>query len=255
MSKILPDIKLSEDEYISMKKCSAYHGSEGCVIRDGDYAIKIFKNNFGKKDTCHEKIELTRENKFCKIKTLFRYGNLFDNEFYPLATYSYEGKFVGFHGPWLPYSSMNFSTLNMREKIFYLKKIRQKLESFHEIGIVYGDIKDDNIFIDTSSKKVTFVDIDNMKIGAYPMDLMSNSAKNFIANYGKVDKKLDSYMMNLLTIDLLQHHSGWYDEIIANLQLGFVPQKLDIPQNKKLIYEMGHVGQSYCGGYLIDHVR
>lgn len=124
MSRILSDIKLSKDEYVFMKNCSAYHGSERWVIRDGDYAIKIFKNNFGQEDICHEKIELIRENKFCKIQTLFRYRDLFDNEFYPLATYSYDGKLVGFRGVWLACSSMEFATLNMREKVFYLKKIR-----------------------------------------------------------------------------------------------------------------------------------
>lgn len=255
MSRILPDIKLSKDEYVSMENCSAYHGSEGWIIRDGNYAIKIFKSKFGQENICHEKIELIRENKFCKIKDLFCYGDLFDNEFCPLATYSYEGKFVGFRGVWLPYSSMEFSTLNVSEKIFYLKKIRQKLESFHELGIVYGDIKDDNIFIDFLKKDVTFIDIDNMKVGDYSIDLINDFASDFVVNYGRIDENLDSYMMNLLTIDQIHHHSCWYYEIIENLQLGFVPRKLDIPQNKKLIYEMGHVGQNYCGGYLIDHIR
>lgn len=94
-----------------------------------------------------------------------------------------------------------------------------------------------------------------MKIGDYSIDLTSHFMKEFVASYGKVDEKLDSYMMNLLTIDQIEYHFGWYDEIIEDLKLGFIPQKLDIPQNKKLNYEMGHVGQSYCGGYLIDHVR
>lgn len=254
----LPNVKLSKNEYDSMK-WAFLGGSEAFVIKKGKYANKIFRPHFGHKDFSEGEIEVVRENKLRKIEKIYLLGEKFPNAFKPIQSYSYQGKFIGYQGLWFSYPELRLTCLSLEEKIFYLKKIKEKLEVFHELGIVYGDIKDDNILINSETEEVIFLDIDNMQVGANSIDLVGRFAREFISHYGRIDEKLDSYMFNLLTIEYLCECSGWYDEVKERLKLGRIPvvcsYKDYYSRNKRLAREMVRVNSSYSGDYFIDAVK
>ncbi len=253
---MLKDIKLMEEEYQLLLKSYCDFGSESYIIRDHNKMIKLFKSNFGNHLlACEEEIEQVRENKFQKIIVIDQLGEKFQNGFRPLATYSCGGKFVGYSGDWFSYSTMQFACFSRGEVIYYLKMVKEKLELWHQQSIVYGDIKSDNILIDPIHKDIIFLDIDNIQIRDFPIDLMSSFVKNFVKNYGKVDEKLDSYMGNLLTLDMLYHGPFWYPEILEQLKVSFLPEELiknNYYKNKKLAKEMVRVTPKYSGKYFID---
>lgn len=235
----LPNNELTKEEYWNLQKKYFDFGGEATITRDGDFAIKIFKDNFGHVGYSKDEIEEVRENKFQKIITIASMKN-FDNELVPIETYSYCGKFVAYKMAYLKYLKFDDLCLKDEEILNYLKLVRDKLLQFHELGIIYGDVKDDNIFVDLAHQKIILGDIDNMKVGERDIDIMSSYAENFVRSYGKVDEKLDSYMMNLMTLYQLHYYTGWYNDIIENLEAGFISnQKLSLPKNKRLVREMG----------------
>lgn len=263
MSKImLPHIELSEEEYQKLWQCKFVgYGSEANVFRDGDEVVKIFRDDFGQKKLTEEEVEEVRENKFQKIKLLAS-KEIFDNPFKPLISYSYQGRFIGYRGKFFRcfdiQDSFDFGVpdreVTFDEKVFYLKEIRRKLKLFHEDGLVYGDIKTDNILVDFSQQLVIFFDIDNMKVWDYPIDIKTHFANDFMHKYGVLDEKLDSYMMNLMTIELLCDCRGWYSEVIQMLENDYVPREVACPKNRVLAREMGHVDKNYSGQYFIDNL-
>lgn len=250
----LENIELTEEEYYNLQGNWFDYGSESRVVREGDFVIKVFRDNFGHDLYDEDEIEMVRENKFQKIVKLASMKD-FDNELILFATYSYHKKFVAYKMNYLSYPTLESLCLGEKELLFYLKLIKNKLLEIHELGIVYGDVKDDNIFVDLEQQRIVFGDIDNMQIGELSIDMMSTYAKNFVKSYGRVDEKLDSYMMNLMTLYQLRYYSGWYDEIIENLEWGFIPnKKLTLPKNKKLVREMGHISRNYSGDYFVNHL-
>lgn len=262
---ILPNMQLSESEYNLLTK---YHsevtersfGSEAIVTQNGMYAEKIFRATFGKFRITPEKIEQIRENKFHKVVALFKMGDTFPNQVKPLHTYSYQGKFVGYRTGWSASPLMEKIKVSLDRDfcIIVLKKIREKLSEFHQLGIIYGDIKDNNIFvaIDNGEVVIDFGDLDNMKVGDYAIDAFNKFSAEFVKDYGKVDEKLDSYMCNLLTLEYLNNCKWWYDDVVRNLEIGRLPGELNMPNNrnksKVLIREMVQVTPQYSGDYFID---
>lgn len=126
---------------------------------------------------------------------------------------------------------------------------------FHNLGIVYGDVFSTNIFIDEKQKDVIFCDVDNMKVLDYPIDMVNYIAVKFIDNYGFIDDKLDSYMLNLLT---LEQFSPKLKDILDILSSGYIPKNLTNDKNKRLIKKINYANKrtnrNYSGAYLIDNL-
>lgn len=256
MQKLI-NIELSKGEYDAIKD-SFYRGSEGMVKKVGIYADKVFNDTLGHDNCTKEQQGLILENKFWKIYQLFVMKESFPNRYKPIATLSYEKKFVGYRGIWIDCPKWEDAYLFLDNKITCLKMIREKLRMFHELGIVYGDIKDDNILVDGRGE-IIFCDLDNMQVGDYSIDIMGTFAQDFVERYGVVDKKLDSYMMNLFTLDQFPHQGWWYPGVISELQLGIYPMEFqkenNYLKNRKLVKEMVNVTEKYQGRYFIDQLK
>ena len=250
----LPNIKLSTEEYNQLRTTYYFdYGSESQIIRDGKYIIKLFKEDFGHCQASEKVIETIRTNKQQKL-ILLHSMKTFANTLKPLATYSYQDKLVGYRGVYLECPTLQDTYLTKREKVHYLRQIKAKLELFHNQGIIYGDIKDDNIFIDTAHNNIIFGDIDNMQVFDYPIDTFNFHAKEFAFKYGTIDQKLDSYMFNLLTIQQFIDRDLMYDDIIHSLEACFIPPEINCQNNQKLIREIVYVNKNYSGKYLIDNL-
>lgn len=245
--------ELTYEEYNYYRKAYFNYGSEATITKMGNSAIKLFFENFGCNDYLLDMCEVIRENKFKKIKLLYDMKD-YKNGLRPLETFSLNGKFVGYRVEYLDCLVLQFTVLSIEEKIFYLKQIKDILLFYHELGIIYGDIKDNNIFIDKKKKRIIFGDIDNMKIGKYDIDSMSSFASNFISKYGMVDNNLDSYMFNLMTMEQFMKCDNWYYSVLENLSFGKIPQELNNYKSRKLVKEILDVNRNYREEYFIDYV-
>lgn len=201
MGKLLPNVELSKKEYGDLLFSKGIKGGEAKLVRDGNYIIKVFYKNFGYKKysaDCDEVGEI-RENKFSKIKILSSLDSNVLGEIKPICTYTYNGRFVCYKMPYLIHPLLSDWRFSKEERLFYLSRMKETLLYLHDKGIIYGDVKKDNFFVNMSGGVVIPGDLDNMQVGNYSIDLMSGYARSFVDCYGCVDENLDSYMHNLCT--------------------------------------------------------
>lgn len=254
MGRILHNIELSQKEYGDLLFKKGIRGGEANLVKDGNYIIKVFNKNFGHKGYSpdSDRIEEIRENKFRKIESVFNFKDNLLDEIKPISTYSVNGKFVAYKMPYLAYPMMSDDCFTREEKIYYLDKLKESLLRLHDQETVYGDIKGNNFFVNTSNGLVIPGDLDNMQIGDCPIDLMNGFAQEFVDNYGCVDEKLDSYMHNLYTLEIAMDCNMFgYIEVFDRISMDDIPDGI----NKEEVRELLDIDPSYDGGYLIDEIK
>lgn len=170
-----------------------------------------------------------------------------------LSTYSIKKQCVGYEMSFdeldIP---MVLSPLTTSDKIIVLKQLKEILQYFSENGIIYPDLKNDNILINQKTSNITICDIDNSKVDNLPIELYPHYALQFVQDYQKEDKMLHSYMHNLYTLSELT--DAWQDEVVENIQNGMY-QDFFQPQGKKILKQMKKITPQYQGGYLIDYIK
>lgn len=259
MARILQDVKITEQElqYFMTKTNEYNHGSEGIIIRQNDKrkVRKIFHQNFGKSATDIENIEKISENKLRKLEKLYQISN-FDNDVKIINTVSCDERLVGYDmiSEKINYPYTN-NELSKEEKIKFLKQIKKKLEYFHSLGIVYGDVRPENILIDKRNKHISFCDLDNIQIDQNPIDLFHYCICHFQNEDSLIDESIDRYMYNLLVLnEMFYEHYDYFhlSEKVKN-------DSIDIDElndkGKINIKKMRNVQHKYMGGYLIDNLK
>lgn len=162
----------------------------------------------------------------------------------------FEREFIGY----MLNEAMNFgdfylNTFRSQEQLIFLRKLKHQLQRLHELNMIFGDLKGDNILIHQTNYKLgCLCDLDNMQIGDFPIDVMSNYVEAFLHRYGKVDENLDWYVFNLLTLETLCHFD----------RLTYTPYKetrdfLKHYRGKsKILKSMRNLNPQYEGKLLID---
>lgn len=172
-----------------------------------------------------------------------------------LSSLSYEGRLVGYD---MTYDENAVDLLTVElpilEKVFYWIMAQQKLEYFHELGIVFGDVKSNNILINPKKKSLSFCDLDNIQMGNYPMDCCSDYLISFADDDGFVPEEVDRYMYNLMLLSELEQTSKGYDEVLGLLELGYqFPYLKETAQ--PILREMRKASYSFKGDYLTKHLN
>ena len=261
MSKILPNIILTPEELMDIKKnASSYvSGAEGIIIKEPDKKVvrKILlsevKEDIDKKT---EDIERIRRNKQSKVVRLGTMETL-KNELKVSATITdYQGKFIGYEMsspvPLYPLDTNPFVTVE--EKVEYLKQLKRRLEDLHQHGIIYGDIKESNILWNNEQGVICFCDLDNTQIGTCPIDLVNYSISNFVDENGYISTGVDEYMFNVLTIQQLFYPNLDYRNVIEKMRK-LKPGDNASKEFAKTLRKMKRTTNYYDGGYLIDYLR
>lgn len=174
----------------------------------------------------------------------------------PLSSIYLDGKIVGCE---LEYDkdeeNLDMTCLYPEEQLMALRVTREILEYFRRIGIVYPDVKADNILININRGTLRFCDIDNIIIGNLREDILSMVAKEFIKKYGKLDHRIHSYLHNIMTIDMLDKRFS--KEFNRNL-LEYL-ENCDSPifedENEEIKNELIKLDENYSGRYLIDGIK
>ncbi len=243
----MPNIELTRFELEMLEARRSYKtGGEGSIyFSDSGTLYKIFIDPYSKRFIGMP------ENKFEKIVRL--YQEPLDYSVKPLSTISSNGRLLGYEMERKP----NYKPLSVfmyrKELIFYLKEIKSILEYYASKDITYGDIKLNNILINRRSHEVMFCDMDNIRLGKYPIDLVGLNLEDFIDGYGRVDEVADIYMHNLLTLKCLNYKGDSYSNILCGIKDGTYPTRFEksaLPIIKSMIDPA-----NFTGEYIIQYVK
>lgn len=241
----MKNIELPEQLIRIAKRDWFRYGTESYIYKvDSNSIYKIFKT---------DKQEIL-ENKLMKLIKL----NKLKIEFLtnPIVTLSYKGQFIGYEMNYNEDDIQWFNTvLTLEEKKEYLKSLKEKLLVLEEYGILYPDIKDDNLLINRKTGKLNFCDIDNVQIDGLRVDVVQ-----YISNYLRkenslFDSGIHAFMHNLYTLEQLE-------EIHINDFIDFIelertePFKSFNENQKKILKNMVLLNEKRIrNGYLIDNLR
>ena len=247
--KRMPNINLTEADYqIIIHAGEVISGGEAIICRSDkeDTLYKIFPGS--DKHTPG----LMSDNKYKKI--LAQYENPLENSVRPLSTLSYYGNLIGYE---MTYDKNDIPLWNMRPKrnilLQYLNETKRILEYYASKDITYGDVKGNNILINCHSGQVKFCDMDNIRLGQYPIDLVVYCLENFVSTYGCIDEKADAYMHNLLTLERLIYKNIPYRDIINFLEQGQYPRRFERPV--RAVIDSMVEPENFTGEYIIQYAK
>ncbi len=170
-----------------------------------------------------------------------------------ISTYSLGDSCIGYE---MSYNkddmAMLIAPLDKEGKIEVLKKMKAILQYFASEGVIYPDIKNDNILLNPKTGDITFCDIDNSKVDNLPVDLYPYYASRFNKRYGQEDSSLHSYMLNLYTLTELTN--TWQDEVIEGISKDAYHDMFK-EKGKTILKQMKKITPKYSGEYLIDYIK
>lgn len=215
MKEKIPNIKLTDKEYNRLIfQSKVYTGGEGIIcFSEKDTLYKIFTEYQSKIPTG------LSDNKYSKIKEL--YSNPPEYMIRPLSTISLDGELIGYE---MTYDKNDIdlyrSKTNKSQLITALQQTSEILKYFASRAITYGDVKANNILLNKKTGKISFCDIDNIRLGEYPIDLLHDQIDSIVLDLDNIDETVDIYMHNLMTLQLLHNPTHDYDEILYSLSEG-----------------------------------
>lgn len=219
----LPTIELNAKEILELE---IINGGEEAVItkshRPGTL-YKMFDYDFLPDDELDE-IYVNKEN---TLNYIFNMPNL-EYSVLPLSRIVSYGEFIGYE---MTYDSKDISLesalLCENDKIKALRRIQFILEYYFGRGIIYADVRSDNILINRLTKAIKFCDIDNVLVKSSKLDLLPKEAWEFIEKKEHIDSTVSMYMYNLLVFEQLAYHGENYQEILKTLKSGDIPNCFD----------------------------
>ncbi len=207
----IPNIKLTQDDFEKLLEHKIIgSGSEATICRTE-------KQNTVYKIFCiGKKVFPMPDNKVRKIDKLYQMS--LEHITSPISTISLDGTLIGYE---MIYDSedktFNPFALSNSEVIHFLKGTKDILEQLASKDITYGDVAGRNILINHRTGTIKFCDIDNMRVGEYPIDLIGNTLQKYTKVRG-VDAATDAYMHSIMTLNSFdldedecsQEEFAWY---------------------------------------------
>lgn len=190
----MENIEISEQLRHVSKRNWFKFGAESYLYKSDNNSIyKIFKT---------DKNEIL-ENKLAKLQKLNDLGiEFFIN---PIATISCKGQFIGYKMNYDENDMQWFNTfLTLEEKKKYLKILKEELLILEEYGILYPDIKDDNLLINRKTGKLKFCDIDNVQIDVLKVDSTQYISRILQNKDNLFDTSIHAFMHNIYAIEELE---------------------------------------------------
>lgn len=211
-------------------------GIEGCVYNYQDsYALKhlslfrilerYFRIDFSNKFKKLEKLSLLEDESFC-----FPIGLL---EFEDLC---FEGYFMKLIKSDKSKKDFNFlSKLKDKDEVSsYLIEADSAIKRAHSLGLILGDIKEENILIGDDGK-VYFIDTDNYSYQDFGFDLVPKSAMMLKNIYGRDFDSWDNdkFLFTLMAIKIMTGDSFLSSQLRDTSLLDLAISKLDLDKEVK----------------------
>ena len=241
---VLKNIKITAEQKAYYESHYMDLGKESNIYQNSpNTIIKIWKDEVitdSQKENKKDKLVKMYERKLKHIPTI-------------ISTYSLDDVCIGYE---MSYDAddmpMLIAPLDKSGKLKALKEMKEILQYFADEGVIYPDIKNDNVLINYRTGIATFCDIDNSKVDDLPIDLYPTYAASFSKRYGQEDSTLHSYMLNLYTLTALT--DAWQDEVIMGINQGEY-QDIVTEKGKVILKQMKKITPTYTGEYLIDYIK
>lgn len=253
----LPNLEMTKDELDFLLECPYSVGGEAIICPGGRLTLlKLFVNHH-----LHEQISGNdyydsrdllgmSENKLKKLEVLYQKKP--QGLVKPLRTLTLDKKLIGYEMT-KEIGAYQYApkALKVNDNIAILTQSGKILRGLSQLDMTYGDVNPRNILVNATTKEVTFCDIDNMRIGDYPIDIMDKE----LYEYGEMrayDQTADAYMHNLLTLYSLTNKTS-NDEVLEMLKQGQIPNIFN-RRGRKIIESM-ITPETFTGEYAIQYIK
>ncbi len=251
--KRLPNIKLTKRALNLILRDNVYdYGGEAVLCRNNNphTLYKIFCWPVDNLDV--SSLDFMTDNKLNKIK--FYYNHHIEGTIKPLSTLEYNGEPIGYEQVFDPDNlSMFNQILTQSELLQCIDQTKLLLEYFATKDITYGDVTPDNILFNRKKHKACFCDIDNTRVGNYPIDIKNTVMSEYVEIRGRTDETADAYMHNMLTLEELCFYNQDYRDIVHKLRTGNIPSDLD-PIAKQIVESM-RSPKKFTGEFISPYVK
>lgn len=264
----MPDIKLGEEYFNNLYYSTAFKdGGEGKIFKSNQHTIYKFfdRTGIGISTILLEEYELLMQRKLAKIEYIYNLSDKLRDKYgefnvLPLSTISCNGQLVGYE---MTYDEDDFdlykTNLKNSQKIKSLKRISDILIYYESLGIIYGDIADFNILINAHNLKPKFCDMDNIKIDGYDIDKKDSCLLHFLKSGGQLDERAHAFMLNLLTLHVLEPHLETRSRVLNYLKSDLIFQTIHKPYFfespiKDIIKSMYNV-EGFNGEHIIQYIK
>ena len=247
----IPNLQLTLDDYFNLRSKEAFkQGGEGAIYKN-DNPNSLYKLFIDQKTGLY--IDMP-SNKLEKL--VYLYNTNPKNMIKVLSTISVNDSIIGYEMSY-DVATIRFTDaiLDYDEKLEVLSQTAKVLQYFATMDITYGDIKGNNILINYRTGEVEFCDIDNIRIGRYPIDLVVKYLHHFSTKYGKINSVADAYMHNIFTLQQLDFpfFQPTYANVVEAIEMGVFP---DITSNKAIeILESMKKPENFTGEYVIEYIK
>lgn len=158
----------------------------------------------------------------------------------------------------LTYHKSNGLSLTFKDKINYLKLLREKIEKLNNMDVYIGDFNYENFLVSNNMDKIVLCDLDNLKMWSHDFDNKTASVKKYeeacmnTNNNTNIDG-LDSFCFNIFTLSLILNQSNF--TTLRHIDELKLPKELDNFENNEILDSMKHLDKTYKPRYIIDKFR
>ena len=256
----LPNINLDRKTINMMFMSRIAEGGEAVICRGfkPNSLIKIFVKPESSEYSDSFRVPLypdlitMPENKLSKLEVIHQSG--LEHSVLPLCTITMHKRLVGYEMTYDPNDKqLNGQNLSREELIHFLEQSKAILEYYKEHDIVYGDVNANNLLINRKTGQVKFCDIDNIKIGEYPIDVMGRDLNIYTILHG-LDSSADAYMHNVMTLhQLRKDRFGMIFEPVSWLVKKDFSK--DLTNDAKEVLESMREPKNFNGEYVIQYIK
>jgi serine/threonine protein kinase len=247
--KCIPNITLSDDELDLLIEDNKFdYGGEAIVCRNNNpnTLYKIFVQPGTNIP------DIMSDNKQKKVEWL--YQNEIEDTVRPISTLSNRGYLIGYEISFdIDDVALINALLTQEEKIHFLHESARILQMFAKRDITYGDVKDDNVLINIKTGKAKFCDVDNIRIGNLPIDIMGHGLVEYFDANQTIDEKADAFMHNLLLLEQLKYHNLSHQAILNRLRTN--PIMPEFPEEAERILTSLLPPEKFQGEYAISYIK
>lgn len=243
---MLKNIQLTSDEVVRLKNRRFDYGGESVIVKSDipNIVYKIYRESITpeERENKQKKLELVTDR---KIKFITQ----------PQGVLMCDGKIVGHAYDYdIDDMPMLIAPLSVKDKIFYFRQIKMILNYFKRNGIVFADLKCDNILINLKTGRLRFCDIDSIQIDNLKTSIHEDYLKQFFKD-GMVDERIHVYLQNLMLLDeLLVDQSSETEDALESIDLERVRRVFNL-ECQKIIECIVKKKSNYYDLLLIDGIK
>lgn len=243
---MLDNIQLSKREVLRLREKKINYGGESIIVRPDipNTIFKLYRQSVSDKE---------RENKHQKLELIDSKDIKFITK--PQGVLTCEDRIVG-HAYDYDRDDISFllAPLSLEEKILSLRRIKMILNYFKRNGIIFADLKSDNILINPKTGKIKFCDMDSVQIDGLKTSIHEEYLLPLFKD-GMLDERVHVYLHNLMVIDeLLTNTSDSYIDALEEIDLEKV-KRIFNRDCQKIIEYIVKRKSNYYDLYLIDGIN